>query len=138
MPTLSLKLKKQAKDVEITIVNPQPHNIPSGFGSRELLLELKYKKASKTIDKQTISLTTHYISKRGKPTIPHLAVKQSKDMSIPADSKKVLKVPSVDGANEISVTIYYRLVNDEIRGILNLNEAIWSKKNFITTKTLKL
>lgn len=135
---LSLNAVQKGKDLVVTIKNPQPHNIPSGFGSRELLVEVKYFTASKSAEKKTISLTRHYTSKRGKPTIPHLAVKETKDMSIPAKGTKVLKIPVVDGSTKVEVKLYYRLVNDEVRGILKLKESIWSKKNFITAKKLKL
>jgi hypothetical protein len=134
---LSLNGVKKGKDLVLTIKNPQPHNIPSGFGSRELLVEIEYKSGSKTIEKKSISLTRHYTSKRNKPTIPHLAVKASKDMSIPAKGKKVLKTPIVKGSTSAKVRLYYRLVNDEVRGILNLKEPIWSRKNFIAAKTVK-
>lgn len=135
---LSLNAVQKGKNLVVTIKNPQPHNIPSGFGSRELLVEVKYFAGSKSIEKKLISLTRHYTSKRDKPTIPHLAVKQTKDMSIPGKGKKVLKVPIAGGSTKVEIKLYYRLVNDEVRGILGLKESIWSKKNFITAKKLKL
>jgi len=135
---LSLKMWQKGKDVVISIINPQPHNIPSGFGSRELILDLSYKSGLKEIKSKSISLTRHYTSKRKKPTIPHLAVKASKDTSIPANGKKTIKIPNVDGATSVEVKMYYRLVNDEVRSILKLKDAIWSKKSFITSKNLKL
>lgn len=135
---LSLNLKQIRNNVVVTINNPLPHNIPSGFGSRELIVELLYKSNNKVMDTKSISLTRYYTSKRGKPTIPHLAVKSSKDMSIPAKGKKVLKVPNIAGSDEVEVKLYYRLVNDEVRGILKLKEKIWAEKKFITSKKIKL
>ena len=135
---LSLDVKQKGKDLVLTIKNPQPHNIPSGFGSRELLVEVSYIAGAKTLEKKNISLTRHYTSKRNKATIPHLAVKASKDMSIPAKGKKVLKVAVLKGSKKVKIKLYYRLVNDEVRGILELKEAIWSRKNFITAKTINL
>ena len=135
---LKLSLKQKGKNIVITMKNPQPHNIPSGFGSRELLLELSYKKGMNVIATKIVSLTRHYTSKRGKPTIPHLAVSSSKDVSVPARGKRSIKVVKVDGASSVEVKLYYRLVNDEVRGILKLKGDTWSKKSFITSKNLKL
>ena len=135
---LNLYLYKQEENVFIEISNPQPHNIPSGFGSRELILDISYMRDSKEIKSKTISLTRHYTRRNGKPTIPHMAEKASKDMSIPAEGKKVLSVPYIKGATAVKVTLYYRLVNDEVRSILELKEKIWSKKSFVTRKELKL
>ena len=135
---LELSLSQKGKDVLVTITNPQPHNLPSGFGSREILVELAYKNGDKVLETKTVSLTRHYTRKKSKPTIAHLAKKQSKDVSIPAKGKKVLKVPTVKGATSVEVTLSYRLVNDEVRELLKLKEAIWSNKSFITKTTLKL
>ncbi|EDZ61725.1 hypothetical protein SMGD1_0841 [Sulfurimonas gotlandica GD1] len=136
----ALNLNMWQKDGEIIIVlnNPQPHNIPSGFGSRELIVDVTYKKGDKDIDSKSISLTRYYKRKRAKATIPHLAVEASEDMSIPALGKKVLKVKNIADATSINVKVYYRLVNDEVRSILNLKEAIWSTKSLITSENLRL
>lgn len=135
---LELSLSQKKKDLLIKIINPQPHNIPSGFGSRELVVEVIYKKDTKVLKTQDISLTRTYISKRKKPTIPHLAVKASKDRSIPANGKKVLSIALPDKATSVEVNLYYRLVNDEVRNLLKLKEKIWSQKHFIAKGTLRL
>ena len=136
---LKLSLKAQKNDLLITIKNPQPHNIPSGFGGRELLVDIVYKDVmGKVIEKKTISLTTHYTRKREKPSIPHTAKKQTRNMSIPAQGKRVLKIAKAKGAVSVKVVLSYRLVNDEIRTMLDLKEPIWSKKFFITKTTKKL
>jgi cytochrome c551/c552 len=135
---LKLSLSQKGKNILLSIENPQPHNIPSGFGSREIVVDIVYKKGTKVIQSKNISLTRHYTRKKSKPTIAHLAKKQSKDASIPARGKKVLKVPSVEGATSVEVTLSYRLVNDEVRKILKLKEPIWSNKSFIAKKSLQL
>jgi hypothetical protein len=135
---LFLTLEKSKNDLLITIKNPQPHNIPSGFGARELIVEVVYKKGMKVVEEKSISLTNHYTRKKNKPTIPHLATAQSKDMSIPAEGKRVLKVAKVNGANSVEVKLYYRLVNDEVRTLLDLKGENWSQKHFISEATLKL
>lgn len=135
---LSLSLKQVKKNLLLEIENPQPHNIPSGFGSRELILELNYKYKTKVVHTQTVSLTNHYLSKRNKVTIPHLAVSSSKDMSIKAKGKKTLQTDLYEGADSVDVDLYYRLVNSEVRNLLKLKEAIWSQKTLITSKSLRL
>ncbi len=135
---LKLSLKKSKSSVLITIKNPQPHNIPSGFGGRELLVEIKYYKGTKRVDTKTVALTTTYKRKRGRVGIPHLALSQSEDLSIPAKGQKVLKVKYPKDVTSLKVTIYYRLVNSEIKTLLDLKEPIWSKKFFIASKSIKL
>ncbi len=135
---LKLSVKTKQNDILITLTNPQPHNIPTGFGGRELLIEVTFYKAGNTIDTKTISLTQHYKRKRGRKSTPHLALEATKNMSVPAKGKKLLKLKTVPNADEIQVKLYYRLVNEEIRTLLDLKEKIWQKKFFIDSQTLML
>jgi len=135
---LKLSLKEKANDIMIEIKNPQPHNIPSGFGSREVLVKVTYRKGPKVLKTKNISLTTHYTRKRSRVTIAHLAIKASKDMSIPAHGKRVLKVEKLAGATSVEVELNYVLVNEEVRNLLKLKEKKWSHKSYITKESLIL
>lgn len=135
---LTLRVVDNSKSTVITIGNPQPHNIPSGFGSRELILELTYFNGDNEINSKSISFTNHYISKRGKATIPHLAKKVSEESSIPVKGKKIVKVSKQGNATTLKVDLYYRLVNDEVHKILKLKGEMWSRKTLITSKTITL
>jgi len=135
---LKLDIWQEKNELIIALKNPQPHNIPSGFGSRELIVEIAYMKHNKVVDTKSISLTRYYTRRKDKPTIPHLAEEMSEDVSIPANGEKILKVKKVADASSVEVKVYYRLVNDEVHSILDLREAIWSKKFFINSKSLEL
>jgi hypothetical protein len=128
---LELRAKTEGNDLLVTLTNRNPHNIPTGFGSRELLVEVEYKAGERTIKKDSLSLTRQYTDKRGKPTIPHLAHKASKDLSVPANSSRTFKIAKAEGAGRAEITLSYRLVNDEVRSLLDLKEAQWSEKKFI-------
>ena len=133
---LRLKLTKKGKNLLVRISNPQPHNIPSGFGSREIVVDIVYKNGNKIVESKAISLSRHYTRKRAKVTIAHLAKDESKDTSIPAQGKRTLKLPLVKGASSVEVTLSYRLVNNEVRTLLKLKEPRWSKKSFIAKESL--
>ncbi len=135
---LGIKAKRKGESFIVTLSNENPHNIPTGFGARELILDVVYRSGSKVIETKSISLTQHYTDKRGKPTIPHLAKKATKDLSVPARGKKTLKVPMVNGAGQVTFELYYRLVNNEVRSLLKLKEPQWSEKKFITRTTVRL
>jgi len=134
---LELKLIAKPKNILVNIFNPQPHNLPSGFGSREILVDIVYKNGDKVVERKTLSLTRHYTRKRAKPTIAHLAKDVTKDTTIPAHSKRVLKIAKLRKAQSVEVTLSYRLVNDEVRYLLQLQEPRWSKKSFIVNKEIK-
>jgi hypothetical protein len=122
----------------VTLSNPQPHALPSGFGSREILIEAQYVKGTTVLKTEALSLTTKYLSKRDKPTIPHLAEKTVSAVSIPALGSKTFSLPMVIGAQSVNIVVSYRLVNDEVRGLLELKDPIWSKKMVIKKLSLKL
>jgi len=130
---LDIKVQVKGNKLVVNIINPQPHNIPSGFGGRELILDIKYKDANAQILKQrSLSLTTTYKRRRDKvSSTPHLAEEASKSLSIPANSKKSFVVKRFKGASSVEVVLSYKLVNDEIRKLLDLKDPIYSKKFFI-------
>jgi len=136
----SLDLNLVIKDgtLDIHIINENPHNIPSGFGGRELIIEAAFSDVAVGVTVETRSLTQHYRSKREKITIPHLSVKASNDNSIPAMGERVISFKIPQGANAVNVKIYYRLVNDKIRKLLDLKEPRWSEKTLINQRSKRL
>ncbi len=128
---LKLSTKIINSNLAIKISNNIPHNIPTGFGARELLVEVEYFNNIGSLGVKTISLTQHYKDKRGKPTIPHLAKSATQSQSIPAKGSKTVTIAMLDNSSYAMVTLYYRLVNDEVREMLDLQEPQWSKKMFI-------
>jgi hypothetical protein len=128
---LSLTVLKKEGKLFITMTNGNPHNIPTGFGARELILDVEYKLGSKTIKQEQISLTQHYTDKRGNITIPHLGVQSTKDISVSAYGSKTVALTPPENAGSASVVLSYRLVNDEVRNLLDLEDEIWSKKMLI-------
>lgn len=135
---LKVDARKSGTNLAVTLSNPQPHPLPSGFGSREIIIDAQYYSGGKVLKTESLSLTSHFLNKRGKPTIPHLADKTVQNISIPALGSKTFTLPMVAGADQVSVVVSYRLVNDEVREMLELKEAIWSKKMVIKKLNLKL
>jgi hypothetical protein len=135
---LQLSLQEQHKRLAVTLINKLPHNIPSGFGARELLVVITFYNESGVIEAKNVSLTRYYKRKKGRTSIPHTAIEMSSDTSIPAKSEVTLHLETPQSATRVKVDVFYRLVNDEVRHLLKLKEAIWSKKFPITSKEMKL
>ncbi|MBU0632044.1 cytochrome c family protein [bacterium] len=125
---LKVSAKSEGNNLVITLKNDLPHNIPSGFGSREIIIDIEYKNFDGKVGSDSVSLTKQYLSKYKKPTIPHVAEKASADQSVPAKGEKIVRVKLNKKANNAVINVSYRLVNDEVRGILELKEPIWSEK----------
>jgi len=134
---LEVRGKKVGTNLLITINNFNPHNIPTGFGAREIIVDITYMSGSTVLEKKVYSLSQHYTDKRGKITIPHLAVKATKDMSIPANGKRSFSATIPQGAGNAIVSVSYRLVNEEVRTLLKLKEKQWGEKKFITKANIR-
>jgi hypothetical protein len=135
---LQVKALRGAKGVEITLTNPQPHALPSGFGSREIVIDAQFVSGGKVLKTESLSLSSHFVNKRGKPTIPHLSAKTVSAVSIPSHGSKTFTIPLTAGAESVHIGVSYRLVNDEVREMLKLKDPIWSKKMVIKKLNLKL
>lgn len=135
---LKVDARKSGSNLAVTLANPQPHALPSGFGSREIIIDAQYYKSAQALKAESLSLTSHYLTKRGKPTIPHLADKTVQNISIPALGSKTFALPMAVGADQVTVVVSYRLVNDEVREMLDLKDPIWSKKMVIKKLNIKL
>lgn len=135
---LKVDARKNGSVLEVILNNPQPHALPSGFGSREILIEVQYSSSGKVIKNEAFSITTRYLSKRGKPTVPHLAAKIVQSIAIPAQGSKAFSLPIPSGSDGAGIVVSYRLVNDEIRELLELKDPIWSKKMVIKKVSIKL
>ncbi len=135
---LKVEAKLGRTGLEVILHNPQPHALPSGFGAREIVIEANYLRGEKVIKKETLSLTSRFQSKWGKPTIPHLAAKIVENERVPANGSKTVSLPLPSGAEKVLLIVSYRLVNDEVRGLLELKDPIWSKKMVIKKLTLEL
>ena len=134
---LKVQAQRRGGSLEVSLSNPQPHPLPSGFGSREIVIEAQYQSGGKKLKTEQVSITSRYVSKRGKATIPHLAAKTVEHDFIPAGGTKTYSLPVAAGAQNAVITVYYRLVNDEVRGMLDLKDPIWSKKMVIQKVNVK-
>lgn len=132
---LDLNLKIDKGTLKVEIINENPHNIPSGFGARELIVTAEFSDITKGTITKTVSLTQHYRSKRQKLTIPHLGVKVSADMSVPAQGSREVNIEIPQGASAVNVKLFYRLVNESVHQLLDLKDPIWSKKTLINQRS---
>lgn len=136
---LKLSAITKSDNIELIIQNPQPHNIPSGFGGREIIIDVTYKDNQGSIlQEESISLTTTYKRKMDREAFPVIATKKSQDLSIPAKGQRNINIKKMKDASLVDIKLSYRLVNDELRTMLDLKEPIWSKKFYITQISQKL
>lgn len=137
----SNKLLKDALDVStkiennklyVTLYNPNPHAVPTGFGGREIVVDVKFSNGYS----KTKTLTGRYKNKKGRGTIPHLAVTQDLSEHIQANDSKTVVFEPFEETTPEEVTVSFRLVTEEIAVMLELTQPQWTQKRLI--KTLKI
>ncbi len=134
---LDLSLRSVDNKLQIRLDNPNPHSVPTGYGGREIIVEVKFF-GKKEYEVQTLSLTSQFLNKRKKKSVPHCATEIIENEFIPAKGKKVYRMSVPEGAKKVKVVVSFRLVNDDIVQILDLKEEIWSKKMLVSKKVMNL
>lgn len=131
---LDISLKADKKSINVTIKNPNPHNVPTGFGGREVIVTLLYDFGNGKTKQVERRFTSQYWNKRSRLTVPFLAQKQ-KLFSIPAYGTKKVRFKRPNGLKSLTATLSYRLVNKTIGDILKLKQKRWSKEEVIRTRS---
>ena len=134
---LTLSLSLSNKKLQVRLDNPNPHNVPTGYGGREIGIDIQFL-GDKSYRLKTLSLTSQFLNKRKKKSVPHCATVVTKNEFVPAMGKKVYALNIPKGAKSVNVKVYFSLVNKEIIKILKLKEDIWSKKMFVAQKWIDL
>ncbi len=132
--SLGLEISVVNETLLVIIKNDLPHNVPSGMGARELVLEI-----IEDNKKRLVLLSSTYFNKRDKLSIP-LCVKNIKDpvSYIKAKSTKKMSFKIAKGVYKVSVNLYYKLVNDQVNKVLKLEDKKWNKLNLIASQKVRI
>ncbi|MEA2047091.1 MAG: multiheme c-type cytochrome [Campylobacterota bacterium] len=123
----------------INIKNNTPHSIPTGYGLREIFLKVSFfDKSDKLVGKDSKILGTQWHDKKGKKTIPHMAILKGKDTRLSAKSSKdyLFVIPS--GAIYAKYTFSYRLINEEMAKKIGVTDRFFLKEYTFSERRVHL
>ena len=132
---LDISLKATSAQIKVRIDNPNPHNIPTGFGGREIIVRAVFDYGHGQKEQAEKHFTSEYYGKKDRPTVPFLAKKQ-KTFSIPAYGHMNVTFKRPKGVKEVTVTLSFRLVNDTLVTMLKLKDKLWSQEEIIQQRSL--
>lgn len=113
----------------INIKNNTPHNIPTGYGLREIFLKVTYfDKNDKLVGKDQTVLGAQWRSAKGKPTIPHMATLKVKDTRLAGKSSKDYTFTIPKGAVYAKYTFSYRLISEEMAKEIGITDEFFLKE----------
>ena len=135
---LDLTLTQNGSNLLLTLSNKTPHKVPTGFGGRELLIEVIYQSNEKTIDKIYKSLNVTFLDKNGEITIPYLAKSIKNDLRLKPNEIRNISFNIPNEALKAKVIIWYKLINDDIKKMLDIKDPIFTKNYNIADKSINL
>jgi hypothetical protein len=119
---------KTSKKFIVTIQNKTPHKLPTGYGSREVIVSVKYfDNNDKLISTSEYKLKAEYVDDKNHPTIPHMATKIASDTRLAPYSQRKLKFKVPKSATYVKYSLSYRLIDNELAHELGITDKFFLK-----------
>lgn len=133
-----MSLKQEDKALTVTLKNKTPHKVPTGYGGRALIVEVVYHRGDNVVDRLSKVLDVTFADQHGKKTIPYLAKSIKDDLRLKPNEIRTLRFDLLGDSDKAIVTVWYQLVNDDLKNMLEITDPIFSKKYEISQQTIKL
>jgi nitrate/TMAO reductase-like tetraheme cytochrome c subunit len=133
-----LNVSDNGSYILVSLHNKTPHKVPTGYGGRTLRVEVNYFNGDKKIESIYRDLDVLYLDENKKVTIPYLAKSIEKDLRLkPYESRKIpFIIPK--STTDVEVTVWYQLVNDNLKKLLNIEDKTFTKMYKITSQNIKI
>jgi len=122
----------------VTLHNKTPHKVPTGYGGRLLRVEVNYFKDKEKTETIHRDLGVKYLDENGEVTIPYLAKSIAKDTRLKAEESRKIPFIIPNTTTDLEVVVWYQLVNDDIKKLLDINDPIFTKTYKISSKNIKI
>lgn len=123
----------------ITLTNRAPHKIPTGYGLREIILKVAFlDKNEKVLATKQYVLGTKWVDEKGKETIPHLAVKVSRDTRMDGKSSNAYRFSIPKGAVYAKYSFSYRLVSQKLAQEMGITDPFFLREYTFSEQRIHL
>ncbi len=132
-----LNLTQRGSDLLVILKNKTPHKVPTGYGGRALKVEVIYQENGENLGSIYKDLDVLYLDKKGERTIPYLAFTVKHDLRLkPSETREIaFEIPK--NATGVKVIIWYQLINDDLRNLLDITDPIFTKVHELSNQTIK-
>jgi len=134
LKAFDFEIKKKNGKILLSLINRTPHNVPTGFAGRVMVIEISFDKKLKYSRK----IFCEYEDKKGRLTIPYLGVRKRKDNRFKPFEKRNYSFNIPKSAKEAEIFVYYKLIDERLRKLLKLNNNVFSKKYKVARFKIKL
>ena len=116
-----------------TFKNNSPHKIPTGYGLREIVIQVKFLDPNeKEVSTRRYTLSAIWKDKRGEVTVPYLATELASDTRLDGKSSKTYSFDIPKGAKYAKYVIYYNLVNEKMAKAMGVSDPFFLRKYIFT------
>jgi hypothetical protein len=124
---------ENGKTLDVTIKNNSPHKIPTGFGLREIVIDVQFLDPdNQVIGTRVKKISAIWKDEESKVTLPYLATSLAEDNRIEAMSSKTWHFMIPKGAKYAKYSIYYKLVGDKMAKEMGVSDKFFLKKYIFT------
>lgn len=136
----SLKISTSVNNgiLSLKLINITPHNVPTGFSGRSIVIAVQFKKSKKILKKYIKKITMKYIDQNNNETLSYDADKLVFDNRFKPNETKIFNFSIPSGSNDIVINIYYRLIKKSLVSPLKIKDPIFLKKYPIYYKDINL
>ncbi|MEA3456459.1 MAG: multiheme c-type cytochrome [Campylobacterota bacterium] len=128
-----VKASSDETKLDIILKNNSPHKIPTGFGLREIVIEVKFLTPDNAeIEEKSMVLGANWKGKDGKLTIPYLATTLASDTRLDGRSSKTYSFDIPKGSKYAKYSIYYKLVGDKMAKEMGVSDPFFLRKYIFT------
>ncbi|WP_456431737.1 multiheme c-type cytochrome [Nitratifractor sp.] len=129
----------RGNDLVVTIRNDAPHRIPTGYGLRQIDLDVSFfGNNGKLLSKANKRFGVRWLDAQGKPTIPHLAVKKGEDTRIGPKQTVTVRFPIPKGTKRINYKLLYRQVNPDLAKAMGVKDPFFTHEYILENGLLDI
>jgi len=113
----------------VTVRNKTPHKVPTGYGLRRVEIQARfYGEGDRKLGEAKKVFTADWKNGEGEDTVPHLAVKKTKDTRIPAYGEVTESFTIPQGTRLVNYRLIYKQVGNEMAKKLGVTDPFFTKE----------
>lgn len=136
-----IKVSDKIKNNKFSIIvnNTTPHSFPSGYGLREVHIDIGFFDYKNRVIKKSFKvLTAKWIDAKGDFTIPHLAVGKYRDSRIKGRTIKEFRFKIPNATYNIFYKISFKMIGNEMAKKLGITDPFFLKDYEFIVKNVKV
>ena len=136
---IDVKSRTEGGKFILNIKNKTPHNIPTGYGLREIILTVVYfDKSDKQIGEARKVLASKWVDANGDETIPHLAKSKAEDTRLAANSSEDYAFSIPKDALYAKYIFSYRLISENMAKTIGITDPFFLKEYIFSERRIHL